>query len=53
MLYNVVLVSMLQQNDSVIYIHTHIYIIFRFFSIIGYYKIWNTVPPHRLLMKIK
>ena len=36
-----------------LYIHTHIYIIFRFFSIIGYYKIWNTVPPHRLLMKIK
>ena len=37
-----VLISGVQQNDSVIYVC--IYIIFRFFSIIGYYKILNIVP---------
>ena len=36
------LVSGVQQSDSVL--HTHIYIFFIFFSIIGYYKILNIVP---------
>ena len=35
--YNIVSVSIIHQNDSVKYIF------FRFFSIIGYYKILNTV----------
>ena len=40
-IYNVVLVSGVQQSDSV----THTYIFFFiFFSIIVYYKIWNIVP---------
>ena len=43
LIYNVVLVSGVQQSDSVI--HECIYIFFfRFFSIIGYYKILRTVP---------
>ena len=37
------LVSGVQQSDSVIHIGVYIYI-FRFFSIIGYYKILNIVP---------
>ena len=48
---NVVLVSGVEQNDLVIFICTHIcvihifiYAFFRFFSTIGYYKIWNIVP---------
>ena len=43
LIYNVALVSGVQQNDSVIYIHICIIYIFffRFFSIIGYYKILN------------
>ena len=41
LIYNVVLVSGAQQSDSVI----HIYLFFfRFFSIIGYYRILNIVP---------
>ena len=45
LIYNVVLVSGIQQNDSVIHIYMYIYIFFfRFFSIIGYYKILNIVP---------
>ena len=41
LIYNVLLVSGIQQSDSVI----HIYLSFiRFFSIIGYYKILNIVP---------
>ena len=56
-IYNVVLVSGVQQIDSVIqfyiyiYIYMNIYIkeylytfFFRFFSIIGYYKIFSIVP---------
>ena len=42
------LVSVEQHSDSVIYIYINIYaiiyILFRFFSIIGYYKIMNIVP---------
>ena len=34
LIYNVVLVSGVQQSDSVIYMHTHICSFFRFFSII-------------------
>ena len=38
------LVSGIQKSDSVIHIHIDIYIFFfRFFSIIGYYKILNKV----------
>ena len=43
------LVSSVQQSGSVVYIHMHTYIymynyFFRFFSIIGYYKINSIVP---------
>ena len=41
LLYNVVLVSGVQQSDSVIYIYIFF---FRFFFITGYYKILNIVP---------
>ena len=41
LIYNVVLVSGVQQSDSVT--HTHIPIFFRFFSLIGYYKILSIV----------
>ena len=45
LIYNVVLVSGVQQSDSIIYIYRYRYILFFiFFSIIGNYKIWNTVP---------
>ena len=37
------LVSNVQQSNSVIHIHTHIFF-FRFFYIIGYYKILSIVP---------
>ena len=37
-----VLVSGVQQSDSII--HIYLYIVLRFFSIIGYYKILSTVP---------
>ena len=42
-------VSGVQQNDSILYIGVHIYMciyifFFRFFSIIGYYKVQNMVP---------
>ena len=40
MIVNVVSVSSEQQIDSVIHIH----FFFRFFSIIGYYKVLNIVP---------
>ena len=40
LLYNVVLVSAVQQSESVLYV----YIVFRLSSIIGYYKILNIVP---------
>ena len=43
LIYNVVLVSGVQQNDSVIHMYTYLFF-FRFFSIIGYYKILNVVP---------
>ena len=42
LVYSVVFVSDVQQNDSVI--HTYISIFFRFFSLIGYSKISNIVP---------
>ena len=38
-----VLVSGVQQSDSVIHICIYLFF-FRFFSIMGYYKILNTVP---------
>ena len=39
------LVSGVQQSDSVIHIHTHIYIfIFRFFFLKNFYKILSIVP---------
>ena len=38
-----VLVSGVQQSDSTIQIHIYLFF-FRFFSIIGYYKILNIVP---------
>ena len=40
---DVVLVSGVQQSDSVIYIYIYIFF-FRFFSLIGYYKILTIVP---------
>ena len=40
---NVVLVSGVQQSDSVIHIHLYLFF-FRFFSIIGCYKILSIVP---------
>ena len=39
LIYDIVLVSDVQQIDSAIYMH--IYILFKFFSIIDYYKILN------------
>ena len=47
MIYNVVLVPNVQQSDSVGYVCMCVYMyifFFRFFSIIGYYKILNIVP---------
>ena len=45
LIYNVVLISGIQQSDSVIHTYIYIYIFFfRFFSIIGYYKILSIVP---------
>ena len=41
LIYNVVLISGIQQSDSCIYIYIFF---FRFFSIINYYKILNIVP---------
>ena len=43
MIYNVMLVSGVQQNDSVIHIHIYPFF-FRFFSHIGYYRILSRVP---------
>ena len=47
-MYNVVLVSSVQQSDSVIYIYIYIilctYSFFTFSYIIGYYKILSIVP---------
>ena len=40
----IVLVSGIQQGNLVVYIHTHLYSFFQFFSIIVYYKILNIVP---------
>ena len=54
LIYSVVLVSGVQQIDSVLYVyiythiymyvHIHIYILFRSFSIMVYYKVLNIVP---------
>ena len=52
LIYNVVLFSGIQQNDSIyMYIYIHITVLyitvlpmFRFFSLIGYYKILSIVP---------
>ena len=43
LIYKVVLVSSVQQSDSVIYIYVYIYFSI-FFSIIGYYKILSRFP---------
>ena len=41
----IMLVSGVWQSDSVIHTHTHTHIcIFRFFSLVGYYRILNIVP---------
>ena len=47
MIYNAVLVPGIQQSDSVLYLYINIYIyiyilFFRFFSILGYYRILST-----------
>ena len=39
LIYGIVLVSGIQQSDSVIHIYVCIYILLLFFLIIGYYKI--------------
>ena len=50
LIYKVVLISAIQQNDSDIYIHTHththiyIYIIFHIFPIMVYHRILDIVP---------
>ena len=45
LIYNAVLISSLQQSDSVIHIYTHIYtFFFIFFSIMVYQSILNVVP---------
>ena len=46
LIYNIVLVSGVQQSDSVIhtYICIYLYSFFLFFSVIVYYKILNTIP---------
>ena len=41
MIYTIVLVSGVQQSDSVLHKHTSIY--FRFFSLTGYYKVLSIV----------
>ena len=43
LIYKVVLVSSAQQCDSVIHIHVYL-LFFKFFSIIGYYKLLHIVP---------
>ena len=42
LIYNVVLASGVQQCDSVI--HIHIFILFRFFSHVGYHRTLSRVP---------
>ena len=42
LIYNIVLVSVVQQSDSVIYIYKYIHL-FRLFSITSYYKIMNII----------
>ena len=44
-MYNVVLISAVQQSDSVTHIHT---VFFMFFSIMAYYMALNT-DPHAIL----
>ena len=41
LIYNIVLVSGVQQSDSILYMY-----FFRLFSIMGYYKILNIVPGY-------
>ena len=43
LIYNVTLVSGVQHSDSVIHIYIYTFF-FRFFSLIGYYKIFSIVP---------
>ena len=42
LIYNIVLVSGVQQSDSVIHVHISIFV--RFFSHVGYYRILSKVP---------
>ena len=42
LIYNIELVSALQQSESVI--HTHISTLFRFYSHIGHYTVLNRIP---------
>lgn len=45
LIYNIVLVSDVQQSDLIIHIYVYTSVFFfSFFSIIGYYKIANIVP---------
>ena len=44
MINNVMLVSGIQQSDSVIHIHIYIFFFFEFFSHLGYYQILSRVP---------
>ena len=46
MIYNVLLVSGIHQSDSVVYTYKYLFL-FRFFSLIGYYKILNLIPYSR------
>ena len=44
MIYNVVLVSGVQQSESVIHIHISTLFFFRLFSHIGHYRVLSRVP---------
>ena len=47
LIYNVVLISAVHQNDLVTYMYTFFFI---FFSIVVYCRIVNGVPEHRLIL---
>ena len=44
LIYNVVLVSAVEQSESIIHIHISILFLFRFFPHIGHYRVLSTVP---------
>ena len=43
LIYNVILVSGVQQNDSIIHIHIYLFF-FKLFSRLGYYRVLSRVP---------